>query len=141
MVKAQYVNVRNTHTRTSLTPQKDGLSFDRLGLTDYVTVVFSNFQGGQRHHGRSGAPQEENGGGGARGSKPALATLLWSMRYADDARVASQSPEKLRNIMGVIVVVCAAFGLTVSDTEIEIMCLRTKGMAEAISVFRVEVAD
>ena len=43
----------------------------------------------------------------------ALATPLWGMLYADDAGVVSQSPEQLRKMMEVIVVVCAAFGLTV----------------------------
>ena len=42
-----------------------------------------------------------------------LATPLWGMLYADDAGVISQSPEQPRKMMEVIVVVCAAFGLTV----------------------------
>ena len=33
--------------------------------------------------------------------------------------------------MGVIVVVCAAFGLTVSEAKTEVMGLRTKGMRES----------
>ena len=45
------------------------------------------------------------------------------MIYADDAGVVSQSPEQLRKMMGVVVVVCAAFGLTVSEAKTEIMCL------------------
>ena len=56
-----------------------------------------------------------------------MATLLWGMLYADDAGVVSQSPEQPRKMMGVIVVMCAAFGLTVSEAKIEIMYLRTKG--------------
>ena len=40
--------------------------------------------------------------------------------------------------MGVIVVVCAAFGLTVSEAKIEIMCLRAKGMPESSTIFNVE---
>ena len=43
----------------------------------------------------------------------ALATPLWGMPYADDAGVVSQSPEQLRKMMGVMVVVCAALGLTI----------------------------
>ena len=39
------------------------------------------------------------------------------MLYADDAGVVSQSPEQLRKMMGVIVVVCAAFSLTVSEAN------------------------
>ena len=43
------------------------------------------------------------------------------MLYADDAGVVSQSPEQLKKMMGVIVVVCAAFGLTVSEAKTEII--------------------
>ena len=46
-----------------------------------------------------------------------LATPFWGMLYADDAGVVSQSPEQLRKMMGVIVVVCAAFGLTVLEAK------------------------
>ena len=62
------------------------------------------------------------------------------MLYADDAGAVSQSPEQLRKIMGVIVVVCAAFGLTVSEAKTEIMCLRAKGMPESTATFSVEAA-
>ena len=101
------------------------------------------FQGGQRHHGRFGTPEEENGGGEAGGSNcrrvsPGDAAL--GMLYADDAGVVSQSPEQLRKMMGVIVVVCAAFGLNVSEAKTDIMCLRAKGMPESTSTFSVEAA-
>ena len=65
------------------------------------------------------------------------------MLYADDAGVVSQSPEQLRKMMGVIVVVvCAAFGIiTVSEAKTEIMCLRAKGMPESTAIiFSVEAA-
>ena len=65
---------------------------------------------------------------------------LWDMLYADDAGVVSQSPKQLGKIMGVIVVVCAAFGLTVSEAKTEIMCLRAKGMPESTTTFSVEAA-
>ena len=42
--------------------------------------------------------------------------------------------------MVVIVVVCAAFGLTVSETKTKIMCLRTKGVLESTAIFSVEAA-
>ena len=42
--------------------------------------------------------------------------------------------------MGVIVVVCAAFGLTVSEAKTESMCLRTKGMPKPTATFSVEAA-
>ena len=61
------------------------------------------------------------------------------MFYADDAGVVSQSLEQLRKMMGAIVVVCAAFGLTVSEAKTEITCLRAKGMPESTATFSVEV--
>ena len=69
-----------------------------------------------------------------------LAMPLGGMLYADDAGVVSQSPEQLRNLMGVIVVVCATFDLTVSEAKTEIMCLRAKEMPEFIATFSVEAA-
>ena len=42
--------------------------------------------------------------------------------------------------MGVVVVVYAAFGLAVSETKPEIMCLRAKGMLESTATFSVEAA-
>ena len=42
--------------------------------------------------------------------------------------------------MDVIVTVCAAFGLTVSEAKTEIMCLRTRGMSDAAATFSVEAA-
>ena len=60
------------------------------------------------------------------------------MLYADDAGVVSKSPEQLRKMMDVIVTVCAAFGLTVSEAKTEIMCLRTRGMSDATATFSVE---
>ena len=42
--------------------------------------------------------------------------------------------------MGVIVVVCAAFGLIVSDAKTEVMYLRTKGVPESTATFSVEAA-
>ena len=69
-----------------------------------------------------------------------VATPPWGMLYADDAGVVSRSPEQLRKMMGVIVVLCAVFGLIVSEARTEIMCLRAKGMPESTVVFSVEVA-
>ena len=67
-------------------------------------------------------------------------TLLWGMLYADDAGVVSQSSEQLRKMMGVIMVVCVAFVLTVSKTNTEIMSLRAKGMSESIAISGVDAA-
>ena len=83
-------------------------------------------------------------GAGGRGEatvgESPLATPLWGMLYADDAGVVSQSPEQLRKMMGVIVVLCAVFGLTVSEAKTEIIGLRAKGMPESTATFSVEAA-
>ena len=42
--------------------------------------------------------------------------------------------------MRVIVVMCAASSVIVSDAKTEIMCLGTKGMPETIAVFNMEGA-
>ena len=100
------------------------------------------FQGGQRHHGRSGAHEgKTRGPGEATAGEPALATSPRGVLYDDDAGNVSKSPEQVRKMMAVVVVVCAAFGLTVSEVKTEIMCLRAKGMLEAIAIFSVEAAS
>ena len=58
------------------------------------------------------------GRGKATAGESVLATPLRGMLYADDAGVVSQSPEQPRKMMGVIVIVCVAFGLTVSEAKI-----------------------
>ena len=84
-------------------------------------------------------PRKKTGPGGREGAtsgEPVLETSLWGMVYADDAGVVSQPAEHLRKMMGMIVVVCAAFGPTVSETiKTDIMCLHTKGMPETIAIF------
>ena len=80
------------------------------------------------------------GRGEATAGGSVLATPLWGMLYADGVGVVSKSPEQLKKMMGVIVVVCAAFGLTVSKAKTEIMCLREKGMLESTATFGVEAA-
>ena len=62
------------------------------------------------------------------------------MLYADDAGVVSQSLDQPRKVMGVIVVVCAAFRLNISEAKTEIMCLRAKGMPEYTTIFSEEAA-
>ena len=62
-------------------------------------------------------PRKKKGAGGLgkeNAGEPVLATLLWGMSYADDAGVVSQSLKQLRKMMGVIVIMCIVFGLTVS---------------------------
>ena len=85
--------------------------------------------------------RKKRGAGGRReatAGESVLATPLWGMLCADDAGVVSQLPEQLRKMIGVIVVVCAVFGLTVSEAKTEIMCLRAKGMPESTATFSVE---
>ena len=87
--------------------------------------------------------RKKRGAGGredATAGESVLATSLWGMLYADDAGVVSQSPEQLRKMMGVILVVCAAFGLTVSEAKTEIMYLRAKELPEPTAIFSVEAA-
>ena len=87
--------------------------------------------------------REKRGAGGrgeATAGESVLAAPLWDMHYADDAGVVFQSPEQLSKMMGVIVVVCAAFGLTISEAKTEIMCLRAKRMPESTATFSVEAA-
>ena len=80
----------------------------------------------------------EGGRGEASAGESVLATSRWGMLYADDAGVVSQSPEELKKMMEVIVVVSAAFGLTVSGAKTEIMCLRA--MPRSTATFSVEAA-
>ena len=80
------------------------------------------------------------GAGGSKSGESVLATPVWGMLHADYAGVVSQSLEQLRKMMGVIVVVCAAFGLTVSEAKTEIMCLRVREMPESTAIFSVEAA-
>ena len=87
--------------------------------------------------------RKKTGAGGREEStagESVLATPLWGMLYADDAVVVSQSPEQMRKMIGAILVVCAAFGLTISEAKTEIMCLCAKGMPESTAIFSVEVA-
>ena len=74
--------------------------------------------------------------GEATAGEPVLATPLWGMLYSDEVGIISQSLEQPRKMIGVVVVVCAAFGLTIPETKI----LRTKGMPESIARFSVEAA-
>ena len=66
------------------------------------------------------------GWGEATVGESVLATPFWGMLYVDNAGVVSQSPEQPRKMMGVIVVVYAAFGLIVSEANNEILCLRAR---------------
>ena len=95
-----------------LTVAFDRFSIDKAVLDDFVRVV-------------------------ARGdlTKDAAKRVLWAMLYADDAGIASQSQASLEKMMTVIVEVCAAFGLIVSEKTTVTMHMRPPTMkAEAVAV-------
>lgn len=48
--------------------------------------------------------------------------------YDDDVGILSRSPEGIAPMMTVVIEVCEAFGLTVSEIKTEAMCLRIRGM-------------
>ena len=48
---------------------------------------------------------------------------VWGMLYADDVCIVSRSARAFAKIMEVIVHVCDAFGLTVSEKKTETMCM------------------
>ena len=109
-----------------------------------INVAYMHFKAGKNTMDALVHPRKKRGAGG-RGEPTAgesvLATPLWGILYADDAGVVSQSSEQLREMMGVIMVVCAAFGLIVSEAKTEIMCLRAKDMPEPAAILSVEAMD
>ena len=87
-----------------------------------INVAFTRFKAGKGILDASVHLRKRKGVGGrgeATAGESVLATPLWGMLYSGNAGVVSQSPEQLRNMMGVIVVMCAAFGLTVSEANTE----------------------
>ena len=83
----------------------------------FIIVASARFKAGKGIMDALVHLRKKRGGGGVTAGESVLATPLWGMLYADDTRVVSQSPEQLRKMMGVIVAVCAAFGLTVSEPK------------------------
>ena len=61
------------------------------------------------------APKGEDGRLRKEGTLEMVRRAVWGMLYADDAGVVSTSPRGLTRMMGVIVVACQEFGLTVSE--------------------------
>ena len=105
-----------------------------------INVAYTRFKAEKNIIDGLGHLRKKRWRGRATAGEPALATSLWGMLYADDAGVVAQSPEQLKKMMGVIVVVYAALGLTVLEAKTEIMCVRTKGMLDSIATFSVAVA-
>ena len=69
------------------------------------------------------APKGEDGRPRKEETLEMVQRAVWRMLYADDAGVVSTSPRGLTKMMGVIVVACQEFGLTVSEKMIEAMHL------------------
>lgn len=88
------------------------------------TQGFYPRRGGQRHHGGLGEPLRKETGaaepGLAMAGDPALMALLWGMLFAEDAAIVSQSSEQPRKITVVVVAVCAAFRIPISEANTEI---------------------
>ena len=85
------------------------------------------------------------GGGGSNRRRASPGDVAMGVLYADEAAVVSRSSEKLRN-MKVIMAVCAASGIitVVSERSARlrsIICLRTKGISESITIFSVPLND
>ena len=60
------------------------------------------------------------------GPKTALECVrraIWGMLYADDACIVSRSPRGLGRMMAVFVEVFGTFGLTISESKTETMCM------------------
>lgn len=62
------------------------------------------------------------------GGQEEEAEMLWGIMYASDAGIA---PRTLQGMVTVMVTACAAFGLTLSEAKMEIMCPRTKWHGES----------
>ena len=69
------------------------------------------------------APKGEDDRPRKEGTLEMVRRAVWGVLYADDAGVVSTSPRGLTRMMGVIVVACQEFGLTVSEKKTETMHL------------------
>ena len=69
------------------------------------------------------APKSGDGRPRKEGALEMVRRAVWGMLYADDAGVVSTSPRGLTRMMGVIVVACQEFELTVSEKKTEAMHL------------------
>ena len=69
------------------------------------------------------APKGEDGRPREEGTLEMVRRAVWGMLYVDDAGVVSTSSRGLTRMMGVIVVACQEFGLTVSEKKTEVMHL------------------
>ena len=65
--------------------------------------------------------KEQSGKVGPETALECVRRAVWGMLYADDACIVSQLPRGLELMMAVIVKVCGAIGLTVSEKKTETM--------------------
>ena len=70
-----------------------------------------------------GAPKGEDGRPREERTLKMARRAVRGMLYSDDAGVVSTSPRGLTRVMGVIVVACQEFGLTLSEKKTETMHL------------------
>ena len=107
-------------------------------LAALIHVALTRFEGDKDIKDALVSLRKKPGASGRTARDPAPATSLWGILYVADAAVVFQSPEQLRKIMVMIVTVCAAFGLTVSEANTEIIRLRTWRIPDAATTFSVE---
>ena len=69
------------------------------------------------------APKGEDGRPREEATLEMVRRAVWGVLYADDAEGVSTSPRELTRMMGIIVVSCQEFGLTVSGKKSEAMHL------------------
>ena len=65
--------------------------------------------------------KEQSGKVGPETALECVRRAVWGMLYADDACIVSRSPRGLELMMTVIIKVCGAFGMTVSEKKTETM--------------------
>ena len=85
------------------------------------------------------APKGEDGRPRKEGTLEMVRQAVWGMLYAGDAGVVSTSPRGLTRMMGVIVIACQEFGLTVSEKKTEAMHLWSHPYT-ASNALRIEAA-
>ena len=85
------------------------------------------------------APKGEDGRPRKEGTLKMVRRAVWGMLYEDDARVVSTSPRGLTRMMGIIIVTCQEFGLTVSEKKTEAMHLWSHPRT-ASNTLRIEAA-
>ena len=85
------------------------------------------------------APKGEDGRPRKEGTLEMVRRAVWGMLYADDAGMVSTSPRGFTRMMGVIVVACQEFGLTVSEKKTKAMQLSSHSHTAA-NALRIEAA-